>query len=358
MSALAVFALAGCAHDVADTKSAKASFPAPIPLANAEDMVVLPGGDWLLASRMSAEDIPSGLFAVRTIDGGIAQLYPQSTNESLTPRNDGETAESGCTRELTSQEYSGHGISFLQTSTRGGLLYVVNHGGRESIEIFEVDVPASGQRRPELTWKDCILAPDGTVGNAVAVAENGRIYATVNPVKDGVPQTGNVQVWNPESGWVKVPGTDIDTPTGLALGTNGRVIYVSSFTDRKLVAVAMDGERERREAKVPFGADNVSIADDGSLLVGGLDGDPTDIMRSCLRSDSPECRFTGYVARIDPQSFEVSCTLELGPTVTTTATQVGKTLWFGSSRAPFIWRSVASALTSCPGRVDVGAYDR
>lgn len=329
----------------------------PIALPNVEDMAVLPGGRWLIASSMHSDDVKPGLYAVETATTRFEQLYPGPAAGSggASPRPAAGGARSACPAELAAGEFSGHGISYRPTSARGGLLYVVNHGGRESIEIFDVELPRTARAAPKLTWKDCILAPAGTVGNAVAWTRDGRIYATVTPVVNGTPRTGDIRYWAPSGGWTTVPGSAVEVPTGIAVAPDNSKIYVTSFPNRKVIEITLGAAPARREVAVKFGADNLSLARDGAILAGGLDGNPADIMRGCPASNSPTCRFTGYAARIDPRSLKVSCTLELGPTVTTTATQVGNMLWFGSSRAPRIWRAPAAALKICPARIDVGA---
>lgn len=152
-----------------------------------------------------------------------------------------------------------------------------------------------------------------------------------------------------------MPDSAVEVPAGIAAAPDGGRIYITSFLNRKVIELAVGKTTARREVAVQFGADNLSLAKDGAILIGGLDGKPTGIMRSCPGSDSAACKVTGYVARIDPSTFAVTCTVDLGPTVTTTATQVGTQLWFGSSRAPRIWRAPAAALKSCPDRIDVGA---
>ena len=329
----------------------------PIPLPNVEDMAVLPGGRWVIASSMHSDDVKPGLYAVETATTRFEQLYPGHAAglKGASPRPAAGGARSACPAELASGEFSGHGISYRPTSARRGELYVVNHGGRESIEIFDVQLPRTARAVPKLQWKDCILAPAGTVGNGVAWTRDGRIYATVTPVVNGMPQTGDIRYWTPSAGWITLPGSAVGVPTGIAVAPDNSKIYVTSFGNRKVIEIRLGTAPARREVAVKFGADNLSLASDGAILVGGLDGNPADIMRGCPGSNSPTCRFTGYVARIDPVSFTVSCTLELGPTVTTTATQVGNMLWLGSSRAPRIWRAPAAALKSCPARIDVGA---
>ena len=357
LTAVSGSAITLLAQQSASGRTQRSERPHPISLPNVEDMAVLPGGRWLIVSSMSSDDVKSGLYAVEMGTARFERLYPDggTADKSLSSMPAATPSGAACPGELAPGAFSGHGISYKPVSVRGGELYVVNHGGRESIEIFDVELPHMARAMPRLRWKGCILAPAGTVGNAVTWTPDGRVYATVTPVVNGMPQPGDVRFWTPSAGWTHLAGSDVQVPAGIAASPAGDKIYVTSFLDRKVVEVSLGRFPERREVSVEFGADNVSLAKDGALLVGGLEGDPADIMRSCPGSNSPACRFTGYVARVEPKSFHVTCTLELGPTVTTTATQVGNLLWLGSSRAPRIWRAPVAALKSCPGRIDVGA---
>ena len=52
----------------------------------------------------------------------------------------------------------------------------MGHGAREAIEVFDVAVGADG---PALTWKGCVLVPEGLAANSVAAFADGSIVATV-----------------------------------------------------------------------------------------------------------------------------------------------------------------------------------
>src|SRR5262249_49399912 len=82
-------------------------------------------------------------------------------------------------------------------------LFVVNHGGRESIEAFELAATGAAL---SLTWRGCILAPEGTSPNALALLPDGGL-AVSNMMNPHQPQgqdayvhgqlTGNVLLWRP-----------------------------------------------------------------------------------------------------------------------------------------------------------------
>jgi Zn finger protein HypA/HybF involved in hydrogenase expression len=77
--------------------------------------------------------------------------------------------------------YAFHGIEVIQ---RGGIveLYVVNHapehgegGGRESVEVFEIDLPASG---PALRWRGAVPGPAWLGGNDLCCLPEGGFAIT------------------------------------------------------------------------------------------------------------------------------------------------------------------------------------
>jgi len=68
-----------------------------------------------------------------------------------------------------------HGL-FLRPGTNAvHTLYVVHHGNRESIEVFELDARATP---PALTWVGCAVAPDPIGLNSVVALPDGGFAAT------------------------------------------------------------------------------------------------------------------------------------------------------------------------------------
>jgi hypothetical protein len=54
-------------------------------------------------------------------------------------------------------------------------LYVVVHGGREAVEVFELDAKP---QTPTLTWIGCAVAPDPIGLNSVRALPDGGFIAT------------------------------------------------------------------------------------------------------------------------------------------------------------------------------------
>ena len=122
----------------------------------AEDLEALPGGKELLVSQLHAELDPSG--AMRWMPSSLAVLdlrthatrvlYPLASRSTTTTESWGD---SGCPAEI-GDALSPHGIHLSKRRDGRMQLLVVNHGGRESVEFFEVTghdspLPRSGGGR-------------------------------------------------------------------------------------------------------------------------------------------------------------------------------------------------------------------
>ena len=97
-------------------------------------------------------------------------------------------------------------------------LYAVHHGGRESVELFELDT----RKTPiAIAWIGCVVAPDPIGLNAVVALPDGGFAATnfdprqapggrggFSPALTAGERNGEVWEWHQRSGWAKVPGSE------------------------------------------------------------------------------------------------------------------------------------------------------
>ena len=146
---------------------------------NAEDLAVAPGGEWVLTSGMTGPTAPLGrLYAVRVQDGACSEMFPYGA----TGRLDAErfTAQG----DLNPFKFRPHGIDVTLRPDGRTELYVVNHGGSESVEVFEVDLDGS---RPALRWLGGVELPGSAVGNDVAAVDDGFVLSTTGD-PDGVSE--------------------------------------------------------------------------------------------------------------------------------------------------------------------------
>jgi hypothetical protein len=94
-----------------------------------EDLVVVPGGRWVVAGAFSGN---GGVYLIRASDRAVMRVYPTATSLD---RFDAK-AYAGCpgpADAATKAKYQTHGLSIQPGANNVHRLLVVLHGGRESI---------------------------------------------------------------------------------------------------------------------------------------------------------------------------------------------------------------------------------
>ena len=136
---------------------------------NPEDLYQVPSTPWVIASgRYSDSEGP--IYAVNTRDHSTREIFPAGR---LPPQHDGDTYRA-CPGPNT--VFQPHGLTLREGSGSVHTLYVVGHGAREAIEVFELD--ASGAL-PTMKWIGCIPAPEGTRRiNSITALPGGYLGAT------------------------------------------------------------------------------------------------------------------------------------------------------------------------------------
>jgi len=181
------------------------------------------------------------------------------------------------------------------------ILYAANHGGRRAIEMFSIDARGA---RPVARWVGCAPMPAHTLPNAVVPARRDGFYVSsfYDPDdKDAWARmargeaTGKVLRWRPGQGFTPLPGGALSGANGLETSADGRWLYVSAWSARKLVALPLTGGA-RREIPLDFMPDNIHRAADGTLLVAGQ---RTEVQAIAHCGGGP-CAQPWVVARIDP----------------------------------------------------------
>src|SRR6185436_492132 len=125
---------------LAATPSISAQSPACTPsnglnficgLQKPEDLVLIPGTLWLIASGM---DPGAGLHLIDTRAKRAQPLYPSDT-----PARPDRNRFASCPDPLDPRQAVLHGLSLRPAQAGHYTLYATNHGGRESIEAFDID---------------------------------------------------------------------------------------------------------------------------------------------------------------------------------------------------------------------------
>lgn len=158
-------------------------------------------------------------------------------------------------------------------------LYAVKHGGRDAVEVFEIDV--SGDY-PRFTWVGCLVVPEDGWPDAVCwLPDTGGILVTAMadarfPMGEmkkelaGKP-VGWVKEWNPKTGdWKVLPGTEsFSAPNGIVVSEDGGTVWVNESTGQCVSRVKRGGsDPEMTRVKLPGAPDNLRwSADHKSIRV-------------------------------------------------------------------------------------------
>ena len=134
-----------------------------------EDLARIPGTRWLVFSGFTDG---AGL---KLVDTRARTLRPWYTGDAAQIEPD-RSRYGGCPAAPDPTRFNTQGLSLRSVGSTQHILYVANHGGRESIEIFRIDV---GGDEPSLHWIGCVLMPAATPANSVATYSDGTILASV-----------------------------------------------------------------------------------------------------------------------------------------------------------------------------------
>jgi hypothetical protein len=234
------------------------------------------------------------------------------------------------------EKLSAHGLAVARGKDRVHTIYLVHHGFRESIEVFEVD---TRPQLPTVTWVGCVVAPK-TVGiNSVSPLPDGGFVAT-NPNRRTDPppapdstNTGEVWEWNTKDGWRIVAGSESHGPNGIEATPDGKLLYVNLWPAKKVMRITRGQTPVQKDViDVTFQPDNIRWQPDGTLLSAGHGGPNTRRVIECLMKVCPDA--ASVVARIDPKTFTAREIIRYPATdafySSTVALQVGKEIWLGT----------------------------
>ena len=194
-----------------------------------EDLAIVPGGQWVIASGLGGH---AGIRAIKRAGQHADAAVSRAVGESAAGQKTYKSCP-GPSDAAGQAAFKAHGL-YLQTGkNRLHRLFVVHHGSRESIEVFDVDASAGP---PTLTWVGCAVAPEGPGLNAVVgLADGGFIVTNFHPRGQQAAwiqkarageNTGEVWEWHPTSGWAIVPGGEAPGPNGLEISKDGKWLYI------------------------------------------------------------------------------------------------------------------------------------
>jgi hypothetical protein len=318
---------------------------------NAEDLVLVPGTGWIIASGGG--------------DGANFQLI-DSAKKSWRPLPfdaQHDPAYKRCPAPPAPATLQTHGLHILPRADGSATLHVVGHGAREAIEVFTVKLRDGS---PRLTWNGCITMPDGYAANSVAALPDGSLLATIlflpgRTFAEAMSEkpTGVVVEARPGSETFEVVrGTELPANNGIEVSPDGREFYVVSSGLRTVVAYARGNPatRLRSTRPLPFTPDNVHRGADGRLYsagmainvpeCGGTPGPQHDLQKLAA------CPRGSIAAAIDPRTMSDKIIVETPPTRAfsnaTMVLTVGSQFWLGTFSGDRIAFGALRAATVIP----------
>ncbi len=306
---------------------------------NAEDLALVPDTKWIISSSMAAGAM---IYLIDSEEKTWSELYPADSPHA---RQDMEIY-GACPGTPDPNNFVTHGLNIRAGVNGHSTLYVVGHGGREAIEVFDVDANSA---QPVLTWTGCVMLPEGMAANSVASFSDGSLVVTV-PLHPGFTiadsmagqLTGAVHEWSPgDSGFTIIQGTELPYGNGIEVSGDGQEIYVASSGLFSVVTFSNSNpSRQLRTTEtLTFVPDNIHWGSDGMLITAGMVVD----YPNCGSIGGPNefdlakfaaCPRPAIASAIDPQSMD-SKVLVRSPankkfSNATMALPVGDDIWIGT----------------------------
>ena len=298
---------------------------------NAEDLVALGGGRWIIASGLVAGD------SLKLIDAKSKEWIALDGAGPVTARQD-MRRYAACPGPPIGEKFFSHGLSLREQGADHAQLHVVMHGEREAIEIYDIDY----RKEPQFMWIGCVLLPPGLKGNSVAALKDGGFFVTIsfNPGKNPVAMfsgesTGDVWEWTPKDGFRRIPGGELAGDNGVEVSADETEIYVAATGGHSVVRLARNGDLSRRlVVPVPLTPDNLRWAPDHTLLVAGQADEPA--CGGALRAENlfQKCNRGIAVAKLNTSTMQVRLLIHVPAREdfdrVSSALQIKRVLWIGS----------------------------
>lgn len=299
---------------------------------NPEDLAPLPGGRALVVSEYGAlgESAP-GALALFDLDATARRpLFRGGEAKGPATPGWGDPACPGPPGEA----FSPHGIDVARRPDGALALAAVQHGGRESIELFELRGSGVSWRA---TWRGCWIAPEGAWLNEVVLLSDGTVMASHMTDRAGATDTelaggGYLLHWTAQSGFTRVEGSDIGLANGFELSPDEATIYLGSSSGDGLRRI--DRASGEITGVAEIGAlDNATWSPDGSLLVAHLRSTDPSEFGPCYEATRGACDVAFQIVAVDPTTLETRVVFDSAGSAMgagTVGLRVGDELFIGS----------------------------
>ncbi len=264
-----------------------------------EDLVRVPGTQWLIGSGMVEKGSPGKLHLIDSGKKTWEVFYPGPNPQNIL---DAKSFPS-CPGAPDIKSFGAHGIAISRDGGRNPMVLAVNHG-REAIEVFRLSTAGT---KPAIRWIGCVPMREGDYINSVALLRDVGFVATKfydTKAPGGFASifaggtTGGVLEWHANSAIKALPGTEVAGANGIEVSKDEKWIYVAAWGAQEVVRFSRgDGPLKKDVVKVGFCPDNLRWAPDGKILVAGQNMTPNPA------GGFP--RFKGWtVVKLDPETLK------------------------------------------------------
>ena len=152
-----------------------------------------------------------------------------------------------------------HGLYLQEGRNSVHKLYVVVHGGREAVEVFELD---ARPQTPTLTWIGCAVAPDPIGLNSVRALARRRLHRHELPAaqpadggaSEGRGRTASCGNGTPRAAGRRCRAARRPAPTGSRCPRTAKTLYVAAWGSQSFFRLSRGGakpERRGSAARIP-----------------------------------------------------------------------------------------------------------
>ena len=273
-----------------------------------EDVEPVPGTTSVIASDMHLHMGPAGIEqqpgVLKRVDLRTAKVSPLYPAPLMLPGRP-DWGDPACPGEIGAKLLP-HGINLSRRTDGAWQLLVVNHGSRESVEVFEL---VRVRHDWALRWRGCAVAPASSHLNDVAALPGGGFLVTTMhmgrndetraaAVKAANGEnTGFLWRWEPGKAFVRQPGSDAPMPNGVQTDAFGRFAYINTASRGGDVRKLDLASGQIVGSVVVPNPDNASWTRDGRLLVAGVAAGPKPMV--CFNKPEAPCPFASEVYAIN-----------------------------------------------------------
>lgn len=300
-----VQSLCGEAHEISDALDGRVS--AICGLNQPEDFAITPDGRHIIVGDLGMAMTPQGL---RPSDKPVEMTIIDTATDRVgrLPRvwDKGPVwGDASCKARDPAGPFFALGMHVSTRSPGTMQLLVVNTIGGAHVDFFELKAGGKGM---VAAWRGCVDAADQGMLDAVAALPDGGFVASIL-CRPGIDldaciaeskrreNTGWLVRWTPKQGLHKLANSEALLNNGLEVSQDGQEIYSVVTGAKQLKVYSLAAGRYVHTVDLGFAADNARMANDGTVIVGGV-GTP----RMCLGKREQGCVNESLVMAIDPRT--------------------------------------------------------